>query len=59
MSDSGPSDAKRPPNKELYGIIQELEDLASEDNVDAFILYLYLILLAKLMETWSCTNTGS
>ena len=37
----GPSDAERMPNKEIPGIIQELEDLASELNCDAFILYLY------------------
>jgi len=30
------------PNKETRGIIQELEDLATDEMSDAFILYLYL-----------------
>lgn len=36
----GPLDTERMPNKEVDGIIQELEDLA-QDSSDAFILYLY------------------
>ena len=31
------------PNKEIPGIIQELEDLATEQSCDAFILYLYIL----------------
>lgn len=40
-SDVGPSDTERMPNAELAGIIQELEELASEPNCDAYLLYLY------------------
>ena len=39
----GPSDAERMPNQEIPGIIQELEDLATDETSDAFILYLYLL----------------
>jgi hypothetical protein len=37
----GPSDAERKPNEEVAGIIQELEELASDPSSDAFILFLY------------------
>jgi Anaphase promoting complex subunit 8 / Cdc23 len=42
ISNSGPTDTERTPNKEVGGIIQELEDLATDQSSDAFILYLYI-----------------
>jgi hypothetical protein len=39
---AGPTDTERIPNKEVSGIIQELENIAEAQPSDAFILYLYL-----------------
>jgi|SRR5271156_1400726 len=38
----GPPDNEKVQNEEIAGIIQELEDLASSQSSDAFLLYLYV-----------------
>jgi hypothetical protein len=40
VTNLGPTDSEHSLNKEIPGIIQELEDLASEGHSDAFLLYL-------------------
>lgn len=48
----GPSDGERISNKEIPGVIQELEDLATDQASDAFTLYLYPLPYVKINIDW-------